>query len=419
MSGLHYDRVYLGELLREAVQASRDHRLRTFMSVVAMAIGIASVLIIGLIAASGRDHVFAELESYGLATLWVYRDTQTDNPLAAQRVGSGIDNGDYAALKQGCCDLVKRFSAQVYADDWQVNLRVGSRFTQAVSEGVDVEYLRINRESLSAGRNFRPQEVERRLPVAVIGAVTRDKLFGPNRNVIGKTLRMGELRLTIIGVMQAKRRDLLQAVGAAESYDINNRILIPYTLYQQRLGSEDIHTLLAEASGDAVTEQALAQIKTFLQRRHRDQYQYIGESMRGWVETANEVIAGVTFFGLAASLIALFTGCIGIMGIMSASVVERTREIGIRLAVGARRRDIRFQFLLEGCYLVSQGGVVGLLLGLGLAALVAWWTGIALRFPLWLILLAVAVTMLCGVLAAYLPAKRASNLSPVEALRHD
>ena len=411
--------INLGEKLWQAFAAIKENRTRTLMSIVGIAVGIAAVMTIGIISQSGKRFIYAELETYGLNSLWVYRKWEDDSPFVKQRQGSGITTEDYLAMKKDCCNEVLRFSPVVYTQDWFKIIRVGNYYTKSVVEGVGVDFLAINNDTLLKGRNFRESDIRKRKNVAIIGQKVKAELFGENTNVIGKTIRFDNIQLTIIGEIKEKKRDFLNAIGATQGYDENNRVLIPYSFYQQLLGSRDIHTLRAEAKSKKNVNKALEQITSFLSRRHNNQYVYQTESMESWIQTTNQVLQTISILGTAGALVALIVGGIGVFNIMSSAVLERTREIGIRKAVGASPQDIMFQFLMESVYISVIGGVVGIIAGIAILFVMIWWSGFMLSPAWFVVLIGLFVSIMVGIAAGYFPAKKAANMTPAEALRFD
>lgn len=411
--------INLGEKLWQAFAAIKENRTRTLMSIVGIAVGIAAVMTIGIISQSGKQLIYAELETYGLNSLWVYRKWEDDSPFAKQRQGSGITTEDYLAMKKDCCSEVLRFSPVVYTQDWFKIIRVGNYYTKSAVEGVGVDFLEINNDVLLKGRNFRESDIRKRKNVAIIGQKVKVELFGENANVIGKTIRFDNIQLTIVGEINEKKRDFLNAIGATQGYDENNRVLIPYTFYQQLLGSRDIHTLRAEAKNKKNVNKALDQITSFLSRRHNNQYVYQTESMESWIQTTNQILQTISILGTAGALVALIVGGIGVFNIMSSAVLERTREIGIRKAIGASPQDIMFQFLMESVYISVIGGVVGIIAGIAILFIMIWWSGFMLSPAWFVVLIGLFVSIMVGIAAGYFPAKKAANMTPAEALRFD
>ncbi len=409
----------LADSFEQAKLSLADNKVRTIMSIIGVAVGIAAVMMVGIVSQSGRNYIFAELETYGLRTLWVNRDWENNNPFESVREGSGINNDDLLVLKGACCSALERLSPVVYPEEWQVSVRQGNNFSHASVEGVGADYLLINNDHLLMGRNFREDEIRYKRPVAIIGSVTREKLFGKHRSPLGKSIRLGDLKLIIIGVLQKKDRTLLSAVGAADNYDINERVLISFLLYQQYIGSKDIQQIVAQATRLDQIEVALEQITTTLNRRHNHHYRYRSDSMRRWIDNANFILNMIYMTGIFAASLSLFVGGIGVLNIMSTSVLERTREIGLRKALGATQQDILRQFLAEAMMISSLGGGMGCLIGLAGMLALEWWSGLDLTVPWFIVSIAVVVSIGVGLLSGLYPAQRAARLPPMHALRYE
>ena len=175
----------------------------------------------------------------------------------------------------------------------------------------------------------------------------------------------------------------------------------------------------AEARELELTGQALEQLNAMLQRSHNHKYNYKLESMQTWMDTADQVLSSISLIGLVGAGISLLVGGMNIMNIMTTSVVERTREIGIRKSLGAQNEDILFQFLMEATTVSAIGGVIGLIIGVVVTYLIAWFSGFPFGPSWFMALIAVTVSILVGLVSGYYPAHRAARLKPVEALRHD
>jgi len=401
----------------QALFALKDNRLRTLLSILGIAVGIAAVIAIGAISKGGAYLVFAELETFGLQSVWVFRDRQDKDPHRLVRTGSGIDNDVYEAIL-ACCSAVKRVSA-VVEDDKRLVIQNGNRYSNASLLGVDHGYTAITRDVIVQGRSLRKRDILSRRAVALLGPTAAKDLFGPFVSPIGQEFRIGTVKFTVIGVLQAKSRDFLASIGSAGGEDANNRILIPYTRYQQMLGHKEVSFLQAEAVSLELAEVGAAQIIDLLNWRNGRNFKYRSETMASYIKTAERIFSGVSMVGVVAASVSLLVGGMGIMNIMSTSVLERTREIGLRKAVGARRRDILFQFLMEAALISTLGGIIGLTLGSAASTALALATGFPLNPSLTVVLIALLMSIGVGIISGYLPARRAVRLHPVTALRYE
>lgn len=407
------------DVFEQALFSLADNKLRSTLSILGIAVGIGAVMAVGSVTEGVRGYVYDELESYGIRTIWVYRDPEeAKDPNRAIRQGSGIVTDDYEFFRRSnsCCPALKRVTPQVYWAE-QKPVRVGSEQYILNTEGVGVEYLDIVNDQLEEGRNFTEKDVERRHPVAIIGPTAAQDMYGRS-NPMGKSFRYFDQKYTVIGVLKRKSRDIIQKVNA-DSYDPNKRILIPYTNLQAILGSKDIHTLLGEGYSLEGTVDAMEQVKSALDRKYSGRYKYKTENMQRWIDNAEEYISKMQMTGLSFAALALFVGGMGIMNIMSTSVIERTREIGIRKALGAQYTDIRFQFLMEATVVSTVGGAIGLMLGIIATIVIGFFAGYDF-YPSWIIgAVAIMVSAIVGMLSGFFPARHAARLNPVEALRHE
>ena len=407
------------DVFEQALFSLSDNKLRSILSVLGIAVGIGAVMAVGSVTEGIRAYVYAELESYGIRTIWVYRDYEKNrDPNRAVRQGSGITTEDYEFFKKSksCCPALKRITPQVYWDNPKP-VRVGSQVFFPNLEGVGSEYVEIVNDELEAGRNFTDKDIERKNPVAIIGPLAAEEMYGKT-NVLGKTFRYFDQKYKIIGVLKRKSRDIIEQVNA-DSYDPNKRVMIPYANLQSILGSKDIHTLLGEGYSLEGTIEAMDQVKSALERRYSGRFIYKTENMQGWIDNAEDYINKLRMTGLSFAALALFVGGMGIMNIMSTSVVERTREIGIRKALGAQYEDIRFQFIAESTTVSVIGGAIGLVLGVVATIIIGLVAGYDF-YPSWIIgAIAIIVSAIVGVMSGFYPARRAAQLKPVDALRFE
>lgn len=407
------------DIFEQALFSLSDNKLRSILSILGISVGIGAVMAVGSVTEGIKSYVYAELESYGIRTIWVYRDQKQNNdPNRAIRQGSGISTEDYEFLRKNksCCPALKRVTPQVYWAEAKP-VRVGSQVFFPNVEGVGSEYMDIVNDQLESGRNITEKDIERKNTVALIGAVAADEMYG-NANPLGKSFRYFDQKYTVVGVLKRKSRDIIEKVNA-DSYDPNKRLILPYTNMQSILGSKDIHTLLGEGYSLEGTIDAMEQVKATLDRRYSGRFKYKSENMQGWIDNAEDYINKLRMTGLAFAALALFVGGMGIMNIMSTSVIERTREIGIRKALGAQYEDIRSQFIMEATAVSTIGGVIGLILGVIATLIIGWVAGYAF-YPSWVMgAIALGVSAVVGVLSGFYPARHAAQLKPVDALRFE
>ncbi|MEW8424661.1 MAG: ABC transporter permease [Candidatus Thiodiazotropha sp.] len=406
------------ELIKEALRALRENRLRSLLSLVGIAIGIAAVMTVSAVSSGGKVFIMKELETFGLRSVWVIRDYNDKDPNRRVRLGSGLMQQDLALLSGDCCPAVRNISPIILPEK-RLIIQWGNRYSNASIKGVNAAFLAINNDRMKQGRGFREQEIDARRPVVLIGETVSKDLFPQVENPIGRHLRIGGRKYRVIGVLEYKSRDLLASIGSEGGEDANNRILMPYTLVQQMNGNREISYLQAEAVSLQLAERAATQLKQVLQRRHRGAYQYSQVTLASYLKTVERILGGITAMGVVAASTSLLVGGIGVAGIMSTAVVERIREIGVRMAIGATRRQILFQFLAEAVLISVIGGFAGLIIGLILGGLLDLVTGFPLIPTSSGILVGLLVSVLVGLASGYFPAQRAAGFLPVEALRRE
>ncbi|OWY36557.1 ABC transporter permease [Herbaspirillum aquaticum] len=410
---------FLRDGLEQAAIALADNRLRSCLSVLGVAVGVAAVMAVGTISQGGRRLIFEELETFGLRSVWVFRVNEDKKPDSTRRYGTGFDNVDMDLMETSCCASVRRFSPVLQLKDRQFLIRVVSMYSNAQIIGVNHHYLDINNDRLASGRFFSPDDIAKRRNLAVIGPAVAADLFGSARDPVGHVLRIGDRKYTVVGVTEKKSRDFLSSIGSIGGQDSNNQVLIPYTSLQQQLGNKLIHFIHAESITLDRADAAALELTSFFERRHQHRYAYKSDTMARYIATAERILDGVSIIGLVAASLCLLVGGLGIMNVVSTSVLERTREIGLRKAVGATEQHILFQFLMESVLISTLGGLLGLLAGTLIGVGLAWLTAFPLT-PSWqMALLGLMVSIVVGLLSGFIPAKRAARLRPVLALRYE
>lgn len=401
-------------LLVEAITALRLNVLRSALTAIGVIIGVAGIIVIGAAAKGADTRIEAQLEAMGHNTINVWAVTVEN---AAHRGPIVVLNdGDASAVKE-LVPEVAHVSREVYSN---VTLVAGNASWTTEYWGVDASYADVYDVKTTEGRFFDENEVRAGARVIVLGATVAKKLFG-DEPAVGRTLRMGQVPVQIIGVRSA--------LGFVGGYDYDNFIIVPITTARSRLPLEDraspYQLNFIDLKVHAGTDRKTIKEKILALLRERKHLAGGREDMFGvWdsterVELMNATHATLSWLLVATTVISLVVGGVGIMNIMLVSVAERTREIGLRMAIGARERDILAQFLAEAIVLCLSAGTIGLGLGIAGAYLVALASGWPLIVTSQSIAIALAASAGVGVAFGYLPARRAARLDPIDALRHD
>ncbi|PSM14917.1 MacB family efflux pump subunit [Stenotrophomonas maltophilia] len=390
------------EAFRMALRAMNAHRMRTFLTMLGIIIGIASVVSVVALGTGARQAILSNIASLGTNTIEIYPGSGFGD-LHSARVETLTPGDSVALARQPFVD-----SATPGVATTGTALR-GNRSASVQVQGVSEQYFRVHGLKLGEGAFFGPPGVSGYQQVVVIDANTRARFFAAADNPIGQTLLLGNMPVRIVAVVK-------KDAGAAGDASLL-RVWLPYTTAMARmLGQSHVSSITVRVS-DAISMEAAEQaIARLLTRRHgsTDFYMSNNAQIRESIEQTTGIL---TMMISSIAAIALVVGGIGVMNIMLVSVTERTREIGVRMAVGARRSDILQQFLIESVLVCLLGGVLGIGVALALgAALELADAGFSLVFSVHSILAAFACSSLIGIGFGFLPARRAAQLDPVEAL---
>jgi putative ABC transport system permease protein len=400
----------LVETIKLAFQAIRRNALRSFLTVLGIVIGVAAVIAMVTIGNGTTAKVTADLSKLGSNLLFI-RPGQF-GPGRASTDARPFNMRDVEALK---ADLIGvRAVAPVAQKALTVIYGGENRITNVV--GTDLDYFITQDWDLAVGRPFLDGELRAGRAACIIGQTVRDKLFGPI-DPIGRNMRVKNVSCEVIGALEPKG----QSSGGT---DRDDTVIIPLRAFQRRFaGNTDVSTIFVSAKDDVDTAKVQADIERMLRdRRNVNRGQEDDFSVRDMKEIA-QTAAGTTVVltGLlgAVAAVSLLVGGIGIMNIMLVSVTERTREIGIRLAIGALEGQVLMQFLVEAVVLSLFGGLIGVLLGLSLAWIATSGLNVPFVVEPTIVLIAFGFSALVGVVFGYFPARRAAHLDPIEALRHE
>ncbi len=399
------------ETVRLALGSVRRNALRSFLTLLGIVIGVAAVIAMITIGSGTTEKVKQDISKLGSNLLVV-------NAIRPARGGGvsfdfqRLEERDLAALRSGLDDV----TAVSSASQRQQRVVYGSQNMTVGVTGTDNDYF-IARDWLVAnGREFSESELRSGTPVCILGETVRREFFGAG-DPLGELLRLGRMSCTVIGVLEAKG-----TTGFGQDQD--NVVLVPVTTYQRRIaGNRNIDNIYVAAREGVPTAEVLEDIEGILRHTRRlgpgDEDNF---SVRDMTQIADAMASTTTVMtGMLGALagVSLLVGGIGIMNIMLVSVTERTREIGIRLAIGAHEKHILIQFLVEATVLSILGGLIGIVLGLALAGGATMALAIPFVPSIPVIALAVGFSALIGMVFGFFPALRGARLDPIDALRHE
>jgi putative ABC transport system permease protein len=396
-----------------ALRALRRNKLRSSLTALGIIIGVASVVAMVAVGNGAQARIESQVSALGRNLLSIF---------AGSRRSGGVNSGlgSASTITLADADAIAREVTDVVAVSPEVSTSAqaiaNGRNWSTTVVGESPDYLKIRDWKLASGSMFTDREVRSAAKVAVIGSKTALELFGP-LNPVGQTVRVKNIPFVIIGLLSSKGAGM----GGQNQDD---RLVIPYTTAMKRItGEKYLRSVNVQISGAQRMEAAEQQITSLLRQRHRlgpgreDDFNIFNQ--KEIADTVGSISRIITLLLGAISGISLVVGGIGIMNIMLVSVTERTREIGIRIAIGAQPGDIRLQFLIEAITLSLLGGILGVLLGLGASKLVAVVAHFNAIVSAGSIILAFGVSFAIGVFFGFYPARKAAALNPIDALRYE
>jgi putative ABC transport system permease protein len=402
--------------LRLAWRSLGRHKMRSALTMLGIIIGVAAVIATLAIGMGARASVQAQIASLGSNVIMIFNGSTTSSGARVWGSGNSLTEKDAEAIAKECpaVDLVSvtsRTAGQVISSvaNWGTTI-----------QGITEDYFFIRGWEVSSGSAFTDADVRGVAKVCVLGASTAEQLFPDGRDPVGEMIRIKGLPFRVMGVLKRKGGSL---GGHRDQDDV---VMAPVTTVQRKLSASSrrrVGAIMVSAVSADQVNQAIEQIKDLLRQRHRlrdgDDDDFIMRSQSEFADAAEETTSTMTMLLASIAAVSLLVGGIGIMNIMLVSVTERTREIGIRMAVGARPRDIQGQFLVESSFLSFLGGVIGVILGVVTSNLI---TGIA-RWPTIVspqsVLLAFVFAAAVGIFFGLYPARKAARLDPIEALRYE
>jgi len=396
-----------------ALRALRRNKLRSSLTALGIIIGVASVVAMVAVGNGAQARITNQISALGQNLLTIFAGSKHSGG-----VNSGL--GSASTITLADADAIAREVTDVVSvspeDSTTAQAIANGRNWSTSIVGESQDYLKIRDWKLASGSMFTEREVHGAAKVAVIGSKTANELFGP-LNPVGQSVRIKNIPFVIIGLLESKG----SGMGGQNQDD---RLIIPYTTAMKRLtGDKYLRSVNVQVVSSDRMEIAQQQLTSLLRQRHRlianqdDDFNIFNQ--KEIADTVNSVSTIITLLLGAVAGISLLVGGIGIMNIMLVSVTERTREIGIRIAVGAQPGDIRLQFLIEAVTLSLLGGLIGVLAGVGAAQLVGVFANFQAIVSTGSIILAFGVSSAIGVFFGFYPAHKASTLNPIEALRYE
>ena len=395
----------------QAIQAILANKLRSFLSVLGIFVGVASVIAMMALGEGAKAAMQEQLKSMGSNMLSI-RGGSAKIRGAAQGAGAVarftfIDVDDIAALRT----LVKNATGVVNGGG---RIVYGNKNWSTILTGAGFDYGTMRASVPSVGRWFTQEEIQTREKVAIVGVTVVKELFG-NSNPLGKTIKINRINFTVIGIAPAK--------GFSGPQDEDDVVIIPVTTAMYRvLGKDYLSGIFVEVTSPTLIDQAKSAISELIRKRHRLKDDDDTFNIRDMTEIQQMLSSTTQTMSLllgSIAAISLVVGGIGIMNIMLVSVTERTREIGLRKAIGARKSDIMLQFLVESVGMTISGGFIGILAGIGISLILSFFAGWAVKTSLISVVLATAFSAVIGIFFGLWPARKAAELKPVEALRYE
>ena len=407
-------------LFKIAIRAIAANKMRSFLTALGIIIGIASVITMLAIGQGSKASIKANIAEMGSNMIMIH-------PGADMRGGVRQDASsmetlkqtDYQAIKDEC-NYISAISPTVSSNGQWIN---GNNNTQSSIYGVNQDYLTIRQLKIADGEMFTDTDIKAAAKVCILGQTVVDYLFPDGSDPIGRVVRFNSIPFRVIGVLQKKGYNSM-------GMDQDDLVLAPYTTVMKRILAQ---TYLSEIVCSAITEEASEpaqdQISQILRRTHKlkdamettegDKDDFNIRSQEEISSMMNSTISTITILLGSVAGISLIVGGIGIMNIMYVSVIERTREIGLRMSVGARGVDILNQFLIEAILLSVTGGIIGVILGVSISVSLQQFLHVATQIEPWSIIMSFAVCTFTGVFFGWYPAKKAARLDPIEAIRYE
>lgn len=401
-------------LLKIALKALNNNKMRCFLTMLGVIIGVGAVIAMLAIGQGSKNSIKAQISEMGSNMIMIF-------PGAEKHGGVRQSSDDMQTLKPADYEALLRESGTIANITPTVNGQgqwiYGNNNYPSQAQGVNTQYLDIRQRKVAQGEMFTEEDVKNAAKVCVLGKTLVDNLFPAGTDPLGKVIRFGKIPMTVIGVLEEKGYNTM-------GQDQDDLALVPYTTVMKRvLATDYLQGIQASAIDENQTDRSIEEITGILRSQHKlketDENNFTIRSMQELAEMISSTSSMMTVLLAAVAGISLLVGGIGIMNIMIVSVTERTREIGLRMSIGATGRDIMMQFLIEAVIISVTGGVLGIVTG----AVATWMISLFAHWPVQIdagsVILSFVVCTAIGIIFGFYPAAKASNLDPIEAIRYE
>ena len=399
--------MFLGEAIRFSAQALRASPVRSLLTGLGMAIGTASVILVVTISLTSRDYILEQVQGIGSNIIFAYY---------ASAGGSTVSEADYIKMPDVQAIRQELTSDIVAATGVMSNfdrILIGGKEQDVKVIGTDQDYQAVRNIVISSGRFLDEGDLTLRSKTALLTDQLATRMFGGRAAALSQVVKLYGLEFTVIGTFHEK----VETFGQSEVE--RDTILIPITVLRYFTPVERIDPLYVQARSPREVDRVAARLQEILEARHRPGARYRVDTMTAILNAAKNISLILSLVLVLVSAITLLISGIGIMNIMLVSVTERTREIGIRKAVGAKTRDIMLQFLVEAVTLSLLGGFIGVMLAIFGSVIYHWMFHLRAQVTIWIVLMAFVFSMLVGIFFGVYPARKASRLDPIESLRYE